>query len=162
VIALRRWLPVSAGCVLAWVMLIGPCRANSTPRSHGVITAVGAFAGEPSGISLKLFGSDGAFVINVGWSTRRDEGPDLSLTGMYDVHVSPGDRVYTTWTLGAGPRVTVFDNTEYSLVLPAGVSFIFPGTTGRHEIHVDAGPSFALSPHSTTSLYAAVGYRFLL
>ena len=155
---LHRWL-LTLASILAGVILSGPCHAQGSGTSSG--TSIGAFVGEPSGISLHVTGAAGAYVLNIGWSTRRDEGADLSMTGLfYDGGSRQWDRVFTYWGLTGGPRFTFFDNTEYSVIAPASVSFVFPDARGRHEIHVDAGPSLALSPHMTTSLYAIIGYRF--
>jgi hypothetical protein len=125
--------------------------------------AVGGFVGEPSGISVKFAGDTGAYVLNAGWSERRDRGPDVNFAVQFHIYESKKrDRVYTVWNLGPGVRITFFRDTEYSVLAPGGVSFIFPGAAGRHEVHFDAGPSIAVSPNLITSLYAVAGYRVYL
>src|SRR5262245_50652590 len=115
-ILLQRWLAVSVGCILAWVAVIGPCQAQASSAG------VGAFVGEPRVLSLGAWVSAGSYVLNVGWSTRRDKGADLSATAMfYEGESKPYDRVFTVWAVTGGPRVTFFDNTEYSIIVPATV-----------------------------------------
>jgi hypothetical protein len=124
---------------------------------------MGAFVGEPSGLDIKLVSDveNMAMLFNLGWSSRNDGGVDLSAEFQWYVYHSQREVPFRViWNLGVGPRVTLFSNPEYGGIASVGVGFLFPGPGGRHEIHIDAGPAVALSPHFTTTLYGMAGYRW--
>lgn len=148
--------------VLGYLIIVGSILTPS-PAAYAQDRAIGGFVGEPSGLGIK-FVSDAenmGMVFNLGWSSRKDEGVDMSAELQWYVYESKQEqRMRVIWNLGFGPRVTLFSNPEYGGIASGGVSFVFPGPSGRHEIHMDAGPAIALSPHLATTLYAMAGYRF--
>jgi len=125
--------------------------------------SIGGFVGEPSGVNLRYTSDDAAFMFTAGWSTRRDEGPDLSASILpFGFKPKLSQNISAVFDLGVGARVTFLEHTEFSIILPAGLSLGFPHPSFRHQLFFNVGPSFALSPETTTSLYAFAGYRYRL
>jgi hypothetical protein len=152
---LPRFLAMTSLCLgLTIAPGAGPCAQE---------ISIGGFVGEPSGFNLRYTGDDAAFMFTAGWSTRRDEGPDVSASFLpLGFHPKLSQNMSTVFDLGVGARVTFLEHTEFSIILPAGLTLGFPHPSFRHEIFFNAGPSFALSPETTTSLYAFAGYRYRL
>jgi hypothetical protein len=95
-------------------MSLGICLAAvGTARAQDSFLAVGAFVGEPSGFSIKYVGEESGFVLNGGWSSRRDKGFDLNAAVQFYVYESKRrDRLYTVWNLGAGGAASHFSITR--------------------------------------------------
>jgi hypothetical protein len=147
---------LSRALILLALVVIGShgCKADD-------FIAIGGFVGDTVGASVKAPISDHAWLaVNLGWSTRRDQGVDFSGLVQFPVYYSKQRRkVNTTWYIGAGPRITFFERTEYSLVFTGGAAFDFYTQNYHHELYLDAGPSVAFAPDNTTSLYLVIGYR---
>lgn len=153
---------VLRGAVSSVLLLVPMVMGGTTECQAGGITAVGGFLGEPTGISvnrlLHVDRSRGWFEVNLGWSARRDHGFDLN--GSYQWPILGDEHVWIF--VGAGPRVSFFEDTEYGAILITGARFFMPSEHHTHEIYFELGPSVAFHPSTTTSLYGVVGYRFLM
>jgi hypothetical protein len=124
---------------------------------------LGVIAGEPTGVSLKIWGdSHHAFDGAAGWSIG--EGGWLYVHGDYLWHryeLDPGEfRGTVPYYFGVGGRLLLHegDDSRLGVRFPIGLDYLFDG--GRFDVFVEIAPVLDLVPETDFSLSGGVGARF--
>jgi hypothetical protein len=121
---------------------------------------VGVFVGEPSGISIKSWLSDGRAVDGVvGWSVERD---DLHVHADYlwqrvieDTELGGSVPLY----YGLGVRFLARDeDSRFGVRIPVGLDYLIDD--GRFDIFIEIAPIFDLVPETEFDLSAGIGARY--
>lgn len=124
---------------------------------------LGVMAGEPTGITLKVWGSsEHAFDGAAGWSIG--EGGWIYLHGDYLWHryeLDPDEfEGRVPYYFGLGGRVLLHEGDESRLGVrfPIGLDYVFDG--GRFDVFIEVAPVLDLIPETDFDLSGGVGARY--
>jgi hypothetical protein len=135
----------------------------AAPWGAAADVGLGVIAGEPTGVSLKVWGdSHHAFDGAAGWSIG--EGGWLYVHGDYLWHryeLDPDEFSGTVpYYFGLGARLLLHegDDSRLGARFPIGLDYLFDG--GRFDVFVEVAPVLDLLPKTDFSLSGGVGARF--
>lgn len=124
---------------------------------------VGVMAGEPTGLTLKVWGSSQqAFDGAAGWSLG--EGGWVYLHGDYLWHryeLDPEDfKGSVPYYFGVGCRVLLHEGDDFRLGVrfPIGLDYLFE--SGRFDVFIEVAPVLDLVPETDFDLSGGLGARF--
>lgn len=123
-------------------------------------TEIGILIGEPTGISLKFWGSGNtALDLGVAWSLGR--GGAIHLHGDYLFHheVDP-ELDNLLFYYGIGARALLTDDARFGARIPVGLQYIIPET--RLSLFFELAPLFDLVPETEFDVNGGVGIRVFI
>jgi hypothetical protein len=142
----------------ALILLAGVCSGEAVAR-----VGLGVMAGEPTGLSLKIWG-DGRHALDgaAGWSIGEDGW--LYMHGDYLWHrydLDPDEfRGTVPYYFGVGGRLLLHegDESRVGVRFPIGLDYLFEN--GRFDVFVEVAPVLDLVPETNFTLSGGVGARF--
>jgi len=128
-------------------------------QAEGQKFGLGVIAGEPSGISAKMYLSQNDAVdAAASWSFIKDT---IYLHADYVRHF-PGaiDKDFQDFTLyaGLGGLIELDDSSALGVRIPVGINYFFP--TLPIELFVEVGPALLLIPETDFTFTGGIGARF--
>jgi hypothetical protein len=150
--------PIRAVAIASLILFFAAAVAGAASS-----VGLGVIAGEPTGLTIKLWGSSRhAFDGAAGWSIG--EGGWIYLHGDYLWHRYEIDPGYLEGSLpyyfGVGCRVLLHegDDSRLGVRLPIGLDYLFDG--GRFDVFVEVAPVIDLVPETDIDVSGGVGARF--
>jgi hypothetical protein len=150
---------VAATFMVTLLLLLAPPVAEVAESRVGL----GVMAGEPTGITLKVWGSsEHAFDGAAGWSIGEDG--RLYLHADYLWHryeLDPEEfRGTVPYYFGVGCRVLLHegDDSRLGVRFPIGLDYVFDG--GRFDVFIEVAPVLDVVPETEFDLSGGVGARF--
>jgi hypothetical protein len=147
---MKRTCLMILGCLVLGVATV------SAQQGFGV----GIIAGEPSGISAKLWLTETSALDGAAAWSFQDEGSFyIHADYLFHIHDTiPIDRGMIPFYVGAGASVTLEQDPRIGLRVPVGVEYIFE--EAPVEIFLEAAPGVGLFPATEFQIGGGVGARF--
>lgn len=150
---------VLVGVAVALLSVLAAPSAGSAASSLGL----GVMAGEPTGVTVKVWGSSRhAFDGAAGWSIG--EGGWIYLHGDYLWHryeLDPEEfEGSVPYYFGVGGRLLLHegDDSRIGVRFPIGLDYLFDG--GRFDVFIEVAPVLDLVPETDFDLTGGVGARY--
>jgi hypothetical protein len=142
-------------------VLLVVCLLVVTTAAATAQLSVGVILGEPTGLSAKLWVSDGASVdLAVAWSFIG--GGSIYIHGDYQQHFRyadvPSGKLY--FFVGAGPKMYIGDDVQLGIRIPLGAVYEFE--QAPLEVFIEAAPGLLLFPETNFDGSGGIGVRYRL